>query len=116
MPIFPVRSVRAAIAHYAKLGFDTSIHDPELDEPTYGFAVRSGVELHVTRVVGHDPAASSSACYLHVADAAQVHAAWKTAGAGGRLGDVEDKPWGKREFAHIDPDGNLVRVGSPKPG
>lgn len=114
VPIFPVRSVRDAVAHYAKLGFNTSLHDPELEEPTYGFAVRKGVELHFTRVPNHDPATSASACYLHVADAAPIHAEWKAAQAGGRLTELEDKPWGKREFAHVDPDGNLVRVGSSK--
>jgi len=24
---------------------------------------------------------------------------------------LEDKPWGLREFAVIDPDGNLIRIG-----
>jgi len=24
---------------------------------------------------------------------------------------LEDKPWGLREFAVVDPDGNLLRVG-----
>jgi hypothetical protein len=24
---------------------------------------------------------------------------------------LEDKPWGLREFALVDPDGNLIRVG-----
>jgi hypothetical protein len=24
---------------------------------------------------------------------------------------IEDKPWGMREFALVDPNGNLIRVG-----
>ena len=28
-----------------------------------------------------------------------------------RLSAVENKPWGMREFAIVDPNGNLVRVG-----
>jgi hypothetical protein len=24
---------------------------------------------------------------------------------------LQDKPWGMREFAVVDPDGNLVRIG-----
>jgi hypothetical protein len=24
---------------------------------------------------------------------------------------LEDKPWGLREFAVVDPDGNLIRIG-----
>ena len=30
-----------------------------------------------------------------------------------RLTAVEDKPWGMREFAVVDPNGNLLRVGRP---
>jgi uncharacterized glyoxalase superfamily protein PhnB len=25
----------------------------------------------------------------------------------------EDKPWGMREFAVVDPDGSLLRIGTP---
>jgi len=28
-----------------------------------------------------------------------------------RLDAVADKPWGMREFAVVDPDGNLLRIG-----
>jgi hypothetical protein len=28
-----------------------------------------------------------------------------------RLDALADKPWGMREFAIIDPDGNLLRIG-----
>lgn len=113
VPILPVRSIRAAVAHYATLGFDTSIHDDELAEPTYAFAVRNGVEIHFTRVPDLDPKTSASACYLHVEDAASMHEQWTSSGAAGRFTAIEAKPWGKYEFAHVDPDGNLVRVGSP---
>ncbi|NUP09774.1 MAG: VOC family protein [Polyangiaceae bacterium] len=111
VPILPVRNVRAAVAHYEKLGFQTSIHDPDAEEPTYGFAVRNGVEIHLTRHA-HVNESEAGACYLHVDDAARIHATWKAAAVEGRITEIEDKPWGKREFAHVDPDGNLVRVGS----
>jgi hypothetical protein len=28
-----------------------------------------------------------------------------------RLDRLEEKPWGMREFAMVDPDGNLIRIG-----
>jgi hypothetical protein len=28
-----------------------------------------------------------------------------------RQDDLDDKPWGMREFAIVDPDGNLIRIG-----
>lgn len=38
---------------------------------------------------------------------------WAAAGVGGRLGDPVDTAYGLREFRYVDPDGTLVRVGSP---
>ena len=31
-----------------------------------------------------------------------------------RLDALEDKPWGMREFAMVDPDGNLIRIGQTR--
>lgn len=106
-PIFPVRDIEAAVRHYTALGFEvTGDHDG------YRFARLGTVHLHLTEMAGLDPASSTSAAYLYVADADAVHAAWTRASAGGRLVAPVDQPWGLREGAHVDPDGNLVRFGS----
>lgn len=60
-----------------------------------------------------DPRTSISACYLYVSDADALHAAWQAAGVEGRLTSPKNSLYGLREFAYIDPDGNLLRVGSP---
>jgi uncharacterized glyoxalase superfamily protein PhnB len=112
-PVFPVRSVRAALAHYAKLGFAADAYgEEEHGDPIYGFIARDGWELHLARVPSLDPLASTSACYLYVSDADALHAEWTRAAVGGRLTSPADTPYGLREFAHVDPDGNLLRVGS----
>jgi hypothetical protein len=112
-PVFPVRSVRAALEHYRKLGFSAEAYGEESDgDPIYGFAARDGIELHLARVPSLDPLASTSACYLYVSDAGALHAEWTRAAVGGRITSPEDTPYGLREFAHVDPDGNLLRVGS----
>lgn len=112
-PILPVRDVRAALAHYRRLGFAVTAYDEAAAEPVYGFLDRDGVSLHLALVPDLEPERSVVACYLHVGDADALHAAWQAAEAGGRLTAVADTPYGLREFAHIDPDGNLLRVGSP---
>ncbi|MBP2299718.1 bleomycin resistance protein [Azospirillum picis] len=112
-PVLPVRDVRAALAHYGRLGFEATAYDDASDEPVYGFLARGEVTLHLARVPDLDPAASASACYLYVDDADALHAAWQAAGIQGRLTAVADTPYGLREFAHVDPDGNLLRVGAP---
>ena len=45
-PILPVRDVEAALAFYARMGFEVRRHGPA----PYGFASRDGVELHVVHV------------------------------------------------------------------
>jgi hypothetical protein len=43
-----------------------------------------------------------------------LHEEWKALdGLPGRLIRPQDTPYGLREFAYIDPDGTLHRIGSP---
>jgi uncharacterized glyoxalase superfamily protein PhnB len=52
--------------------------------------------------------------YFYVSDADALFAEWKAlADLGGRLHPPHDTPYGLREFAYVDPDGTLHRVGSP---
>jgi hypothetical protein len=112
-PVFPVSSVTAALAHYRTLGFEGRAYaQTSPDGPIYGFLSWGPVEIHLALVRGLEPKTTTSACYLYVSDAKALHAVWRAAGVGGRFTEPEDTAYGLREFAHIDPDGNLVRVGS----
>ena len=62
-------------------------------------------------VAGGEPAALRSTAYVWVDDADKVAEAWRLAGANMRL--PEDTAWGQHEGVVIDPDGNLIRFGSP---
>ncbi|MGQ9365920.1 bleomycin resistance protein [Azospirillum sp. A39] len=116
-PILPVRDVAAALARYRRLGFAAQAYgDGTTATPDYGFLAWGTVTLHLVRVPDLDPARSASACYLYVDDADALHAAWQAAGAEGRLIAPVDTPYGLREFALVDPDGNLLRIGSPLAG
>ncbi|MGY1747384.1 bleomycin resistance protein [Blastococcus sp. SYSU D00695] len=106
-PVLPVRDLDAALRHYASLGFTVSAHDD-----SYGFAAWRGLELHLVRSPDHDPARSVVAVFLHVPDVDAVGHAW--ASVPGTSAPV-DRPWGIREGAHVDPDGNLLRFGGPLP-
>jgi hypothetical protein len=112
-PVLPVRNVARALEHYRKLGFLVKAYaegDPA--DPIYGFVDRDDIHLHLSRFAELEPSANCSACYLKVADANTVHAEWTRAKVPGKLSDPVDAPYGLREFFHIDPDGNLLRVGS----
>jgi uncharacterized glyoxalase superfamily protein PhnB len=113
-PVFPVRVVRTALDHYRRLGFTADAYDERTtDDPIYGFLHRGGVDLHLARVPDLKVDKNTSACYLYVDDADGLYAEWKAAAAGGKLTEPHSTSYGLREFAYSDPDGNLLRVGSP---
>ena len=109
-PILPVREFDAACARYERMGFTVERHAGGSE---YGFAARDGVQLHLAASTWHDPRTSSVMVYLYVDDADALHAAWGSAELGGRLHEPVDTDYGLREGAYVDPDGNLLRFGSP---
>jgi DNA-binding MarR family transcriptional regulator len=108
-PIFPVRDLSAALAHYATLGLSTLTSD---DSDDYGFADRDGVELHLAADPGHDTPRPGSA-YLYVRDASALYEEWSRPGIAGHTHPAEPTPYQLLEGSHVDPDGNLIRFGSP---
>ena len=46
-------------------------------------------------------------------DADALYEEWTKPGVGGLTRPVEPMPYGLREGSHVDPDGNLIRFGSP---
>lgn len=112
-PILPVRSVLRALDHYRKLGFTADAYGEKSgDEPIYAFVTAGSIELHLALTRNLDPEANTSACYLYVGDANSLFSSWSDAGVEGRFEEPRDQPYGLREFTHLDPDGNLLRVGS----
>jgi DNA-binding MarR family transcriptional regulator/catechol 2,3-dioxygenase-like lactoylglutathione lyase family enzyme len=110
-PIFPVRELAAALDHYATLGFTTEAYD---GAHQYGFADRDGTSLHLAADPGHQPGHQhGAAAYLYVRDADALYAEWSRPGIGGQTRPPGPTEYGLREGAHIDPDGNLIRFGSP---
>jgi DNA-binding MarR family transcriptional regulator/catechol 2,3-dioxygenase-like lactoylglutathione lyase family enzyme len=108
-PIFPVRDLKAALAHYATLGFKTIRYE---DGDDYGFANRDGASVHLEAHAGHARHRPGPA-YLLVRDAAALYEEWSRPGIGGHTHPAEPTPWGMLEGSHTDPDGNLIRFGSP---
>jgi catechol 2,3-dioxygenase-like lactoylglutathione lyase family enzyme len=109
-PIFPVSDLAASLVHYTLLGFTTHEYTGESAAGGYGFARRDTVELHLG-TVPHGRPTSPATAYLHVDNADALAAEWGEAGAD--VGSPEDTPWGQREGVVRDPDGNIIRFGSP---
>jgi uncharacterized glyoxalase superfamily protein PhnB len=103
-PCFRVLDVDRAVAHYQRLGFNTDYHDE-----TYAFAHRDHLTIHLAH--DDDPTHRAAMLYIQVDDAEALAAQWREAGVD-VTGPV-DYDYGKREGTHTDPDGNLIRFGSP---
>ena len=111
-PVIPVRDLDAALARYRRLGFEAFAYE---SGERYGFANRGAVSLHLSEWENHDPTRSAAVIYFYVSDADAVHEEWAQSGVDGRLGRPSDTPYRIREFAYVDPDGTLHRVGSYLP-
>jgi DNA-binding MarR family transcriptional regulator len=109
-PIFPVRDLAAALAHYSALGFDTFAFE---DGGDYGFANREGTGLQLAADPSHEPADRGGSAYLFVRDADALFQEWTRPGVGGTTRAVAPTEYDLREGSHVDPDGNLIRFGSP---
>jgi catechol 2,3-dioxygenase-like lactoylglutathione lyase family enzyme len=110
-PVFPVGDLAAALAYYRGLGFGTR----EWHGAGYGFITFDGTEIHL----GVEPDLDTrpdrrSTAYLFVEDAGALARTWLAAGGDVRLPQYTD--WGKHEGALVDPDGNVIRFGSPMNG
>lgn len=112
IPILPSRSIGATVDFYQRLGFEGGAH--ALD-PSYAILRRGSIEIHFFSHPNLVPAESSASCYLRVQDVDGIHHAFAASPLPRqgipRLDAPQDKPWGLREFALVDADGNLLRVG-----
>jgi catechol 2,3-dioxygenase-like lactoylglutathione lyase family enzyme len=112
IPILPSRSVQDTLRFYRRLGFDGKIWgDPHF----YAALTRGSVEIHFFTHPELEPANSWAGCYIRVQNIDEFYDAFAkaslpTAGIP-RMDRLEHKPWGMREFAIVDPDGNLIRIG-----
>lgn len=111
IPLLPSRSLPATKAFYERLGFVGDV----VAGGTYAMLRRGDLELHFFLHAELRPATSDFQCYLRVGDARSLHrefAQLSLPGAGiPRLSPIEAKPWGVLEFAVVDPDGTLLRIG-----
>ena len=111
IPILPSRNLHDTLEFYRKLGFDGFVHS----HGDYAILIRGSLELHFFLRRDVKPEKSASCCYLRVSNVENIYAEFSRASLPRqgipRQDLLEDKSWGMREFAVVDPDGNLVRVG-----
>jgi catechol 2,3-dioxygenase-like lactoylglutathione lyase family enzyme len=114
-PILPARDFETTARFYERLGFAVvSQYQPP---DAYLIMRRGGIELHFFPAADFDAAASYAGCYIRVEDVDVWFERARSLGlprAGiPRVVPLADRPWGMREFAIIDPNGSLLRIGAP---
>jgi catechol 2,3-dioxygenase-like lactoylglutathione lyase family enzyme len=112
-PILPARNLEETRTFYEKLGF-VAWHR-ERGPWEYQILSRGHLVVHFFAEPELTPGANETSCYWRVKDADRLYrelAALNLPSQGiPRLTAPVDQPWGMREFALVDPSGNLVRVG-----
>ena len=112
IPILPSRSLPGTLSFYGRLGFEGEILGAG---DAYAILTRGDLEIHFFLHTELVPSESWASCYLRVADVEPLYKAFLAAGLPlrgiPRMDAIENKPWGMREFAVVDEDGNLLRVG-----
>ena len=105
-PIFRVADVARSRAWFERAGFEVRSHDD-----TYAFAHREcDLTIHLAQAT-QDESPGHGALYLHCLEADRVADEWVRAGI--EVNGPRDEDYGKREGFIIDPDGNVIRFGSP---
>ena len=113
-PILPARDLEETRAFYERLGFIAAGWWPT-EFGGYAILTRGDLGMHFFSYADLSPFTNYAGCYWRVKDVDGLHAECVDAGvpASGtpRVTSVDEKPWGMREFALVDPNGNLIRVG-----
>jgi catechol 2,3-dioxygenase-like lactoylglutathione lyase family enzyme len=112
IPTLPSRSLPATLRFYEALGFAGKLVGAG---GVYAILSRGDLELHFFSHPELRPAESHAGCYIRLADVDAVYQSFQSARLPSRgiprMDELEDKPWGLREFAVVDEDGNQLRIG-----
>jgi catechol 2,3-dioxygenase-like lactoylglutathione lyase family enzyme len=115
-PTLPSRDLMATSVFYTRLGFREVFRDTG-----WLIVARGPLQLEFFPHPALDPWTNYGGCCLRVDDAQALHDAFSAAGLPvdprsiPRLTPPRAQPWGFREFALVDLDGNLLRGLEPLP-
>ncbi|MEZ5033117.1 MAG: VOC family protein [Saprospiraceae bacterium] len=111
-PKLPMRNRAATIAFYV----DQLQFRVEGDYGSYIIVRRDQVELHFFESKNLDPNENDGQVYIRTDAIDQLYQEWLDRQVPIHPnGHLEDKLWGQREFALLDPDHNLLTFGQPIP-
>ncbi len=116
-PVLPMRDADATCAFYGRLGFAVARRH---GEPVCDYLIlrRDWIELHFHRNPETDPLTNASGAFIRCRDVDALTAGFPAhvpADPRGtpRFLPATAKPWGMKQAALVDPDGNLIQFGTP---
>lgn len=109
-PKLPMRDKAITIAYYVEgLGFNVLA-----DYGDYLMLGKDSIELHFFLFRALDPKENYGQVYFRTDDIESLYRSLQLNGVAIHPnGNLSDKPWGQKEFALLDPDQNLLTIGSP---
>ncbi len=106
LPELPHSNVQAGIAHYLDvLGFQINYAQDD-----FGVLYRDDVTVLI--IPRSDAHKGIGSCYVYIHDADALHAELRAKGANVQ-GEPVSHPWGLRDFAVLDLEGNQITFGQP---
>lgn len=106
IPVLASLNIPETIAFYEeKLGFTKRFCDEG-----YGIVSRDEILINFWKCEDKIHPENTS-CYINVENADALYEEMQQAGVVHPNGKLQDTPWGMREFAILDKDGNLIRFG-----
>lgn len=104
IPVLASLDLEATQRFYAdRLGFD-----PLFAYPDYAISGRDGIQLHFWLTDDADVPKNTS-CRIDVTGIDALYEEMTAAGVVHPNGSLQEQPWGMREFAVLDGDGNLIK-------
>lgn len=108
-PVLASLDIERSVAFFCeKLGFSARFSQ----QGVYGVVVRGEVSIHLWACPERHIAENTS-CRVQVAGVDALYAECRGLGIVHPKGKLAVQPWGSREFAILDPDGNLVTFSEP---
>ena len=109
-PKLPMRDKQRTREFYTtKLGFKQL---GEVDYEGYLMVVKDNIEIHFFEFKELDPAVNYGQVYIRTDDIDDLHKmASEKKLPMPKLGGLQTKPWGQKEFSLLDPDSNLLTFG-----
>lgn len=107
VPVLASLNIDKTVSFYQeKMGFDKI----GWKDKNYAVIARDEVEVHFWKC-NNKIYPENTSCYIHVEDVDGLYKEMKSAGVVHPNGPLKNQPWGMREFAVLDQDGNMIKFG-----